>query len=193
MSALALKLREPRDRLGLKGPRAADWLGANGIPVPTKPNTWARPYETSAADALLVARLGTAEFFLEEVAGGTTLKRLAPSLDQRLPGVYPVMREDWAFHLGGEGVHDVLSQVCNVNFAALPLDSRPLVMTLMIGVAVLVVPQGGSGGRDGGPGSGDPAGRQYRIWCDPTFGPYLGASLSAVVIECGGKYTGACG
>jgi hypothetical protein len=55
-------------------------------------------------------------------------------------------------------------------------------MTLMIGVAVLVVPQsaGNAGAEE----------RQYRIWCDPTFGPYLGASLGAVVNECGGRYTG---
>ena len=33
-------------------------------------------------------------------------------------------------------------------------------------------------------------GREYRIWCDPTFGPYLGESLGAVVIDCGGRYTG---
>ena len=193
MSALALTLHGRRDRFGLKGARAADWLAANGVPVPKKPNTWARAQAPAAADALLVARLGTAEFFLEEGAGGTTLKRIAPSLDERVPGVYPVMREDWAFHLGGEGVHDVLAQICNVNFAALPLDSQPLLMTLMIGVAVLVVPQGGAGGRDAGAGHGDSAERQYRIWCDPTFGPYLGASLGAVVVECGGSYTGACG
>jgi sarcosine oxidase subunit gamma len=193
MSALALTLHGPRDRLGLKGPRAADWLRANGIPLPAAPNSWARPDGAGAADALLVARLGTAEFFLEEGPGGTTLKRLAPALDERLPGVYPVMREDWAFHLGGEGVHDALAQVCNVNFAALPLDSQPLIMTLMIGVAVLVVPQGGIGAQDGGAERGDPAEHQYRIWCDPTFGPYLGASLGTVVVECGGRYTGACG
>jgi hypothetical protein len=36
-----------------------------------------------------------------------------------------------------------------------------------------------------------PQGDQYRIWCDPTFGPYLGESLGMVVIECGGRYTGA--
>jgi sarcosine oxidase, subunit gamma len=69
--------------------------------------------------------------------------------------------------------------VCSVNFAALPLESRPLIMTLMIGVAVLVVPQRAAGEE-----------RRYRIWCDPTFGPYLGVSLSEVVIECGGRCTG---
>jgi hypothetical protein len=62
-------------------------------------------------------------------------------------------------------------------------------MTLMIGVAVLVVPQGVAGG---GPG-GAAAERHYRIWCDPTFGCYLGESLGAVVIECGGRYTGVSG
>jgi sarcosine oxidase, subunit gamma len=57
-------------------------------------------------------------------------------------------------------------------------------MTLMIGVAVLVVPQGLE------PGQGAAGERQYRIWCDPTYGAYLGESLGAVVVECGGRYTG---
>ena len=129
----------------------------------------------------MVARLGTAEFFLEDRAAGTTLGRMSSALGKNPPGVYPVLREDWAFRLGGERADDVLAQVCNVNFAALSLDSRPLIMTLMIGVAVLVVPRSGA------------AGRHYRIWCDPTFGPYLGESLGEVVIECGGRYTGVSG
>ena len=188
MSALALAQRESRDRLGLKGPRAADWLVTQGIDLPATPNTWTHSEDAIAADALLVARLGTAEFFLEDGAAGTTLKRISPALDKSLPGVYPVLREDWAFLLGGDEVHDVLAQVCNVNFAALPLASRPLIMTLMIGVAVLVVPQSVGDGWQGGSTT-----RHYRIWCDPTFGPYLGESLGAVVIECGGRYTGVSG
>jgi sarcosine oxidase, subunit gamma len=188
MSGLALETLEHRERLGLKGPRAAQWLAANGVDLPMTPNTWTIPAGASAAAALLVARLGAAEFFLEEDTGGTTLKRIASSLHEHTPGVYPVMREDWAFLLGGGRVHDVLAQVCNVNFAALPLDSRPLIMTLMIGIAVLVVPQRMSEGAAAErPGAEE---RQYRIWCDPTFGPYLGASLGGVVIECGGRYTG---
>src|SRR6202166_5403420 len=164
MSGLALEPLEHRERLGLKGPRAAQWLAANGVDLPMTPNTWMIPAGASAAAALLVARLGAAEFFLEEDTSGTTLKRIASSLHEHPPGVYPVMREDWAFGLGGERVHDVLAQVCNVNFAALPLDSRPLIMTLMIGVAVLVVPQIMVSARAGGA-----AERRYRIWCDPTF------------------------
>jgi sarcosine oxidase subunit gamma len=188
MSALTLELRERCDRLGLKGPRAADWLVTQGMDVPATPNTWTQSQDGTAADALLVARLGAAEFFLEDGAVGTALKRISPALDGNPPGVYPVLREDWAFGLGGERVHDVLAQVCNVNFAALPLDSRPLIMTLMIGVAVLVVPQIMASA-----GAGGAAERRYRIWCDPTFGPYLGESLGAVVIECGGRYTGGSG
>ena len=183
MSALALTLDKQRDRLGLKGPRAAQWLVAHGIALPLQPNTWTHSSESHTAHALLVARLGSTEFFLEDIAAGTTLSGVASSLDAQQQGVYPVLREDWAFDLGGEGVHDVLAQVCNVNFAALALGSQPLVMTLMIGVAVLVVPQAATGG----PGKVE---RRYRIWCDPTFGPYLGESLGAVVSECGGKKMG---
>jgi len=209
MSGPALALCEQRDRLGLKGPRAAEWLAAQGIALPTEPNTWRysaqtsveASTETSAPVGLLVARLGTGEFFLEDIAAGSTLTRIAPALDGQPPGVYPVLREDWAFRLGGEGVNDVLAQVCNVNFSALPLDSNPVIMTLMIGVAVLVVPQSAPDGRgvpaegaavDGGTAE-TAAHRQYRIWCDPTFGPYLGESLGAVIIECGGSYRGVSG
>jgi sarcosine oxidase subunit gamma len=192
MSALALTVQNPRGRLGLKGPRAAEWLVARGIVLPMAPNTWTHSGEDAAADGLLVARLGTAEFFLEDGAAGTALRRISPSLEDHPrggspPGVYPVLREDWAFRLGGDAVHDVLAQVCNVDFAALSLVTRPLIMTLMIGVAVLVVPQGGASA-EGAAGE-----RHYRIWCDPTFGPYLGESLGAVVIECGGRYTGVSG
>jgi sarcosine oxidase, subunit gamma len=193
VSALALKLHRQRHRLGLKGPRAAEWLIAQGIVLPMAPNTWTHSEQSIAADALLVARLGSGEFFLEEGMAGTTLKRISPSLDEHPPGVYPVLREDWAFDLGGERVHDVLAQVCNVNFAALSLDSNPLIMTLMIGVAVLVVPQRRADTQAGPAGPAEhrePAERLYRIWCDPTFGPYLGESLGAVVSECGGSHTG---
>jgi len=57
------------------------------------------------------------------------------------------------------------------------LESNPVIMTLMVGVAVLVIPQviGGA--------------RQFKIWCDPTFGAYLADSVGTVVVESGGKQT----
>jgi sarcosine oxidase, subunit gamma len=182
MTALVFDIEGRRDRLGLKGPRAAEWLVGSGITLPMVPNSWAS-WTGSNSEELLVARLGTTEFFLEET-GGTLLQALLPALCANLPGVYPVLREDSAFQLSGEGVHEVLAQVCNVNFADLALDSHPVIMTLMIGVAVLVVPQEAQGARGGDMGAAGE--RRYRIWCDPTFGPSLGETLGTVVVECGG-------
>jgi sarcosine oxidase subunit gamma len=164
--------RERRDRCGLKGPRAAEWLEANGIASPAAPNQW-----NGDPDAgLLVARLGSSEFFLEEGVGGSALRGVDPARAAPGPGVYPVLREDAAFSLSGEGSQEVLAQVCNVNFADLELVSRPVIMTLMIGVAVLIVPQRVS------------ARPRFRIWCDPSFGGYLEESLGAVVTESGGNH-----
>lgn len=179
MSALEFHRGAARDRFGLKGPRAAQWLAEHGLGAPTAPNTWvevAAPGEPDAA--LLVARLGAAEFFLEDRAAGTLLRSIEPAAEAHPAGVYPLLRQDAAFTLSGAAVHEVLAQVCNVNFADLSVDSRPIVMTLMIGVSVLVMPRivGGA--------------RRYRIWCDPTYAAYLGDSLEAVVMECGGHYRG---
>jgi hypothetical protein len=174
MSALVFDLADRGRRLGLKGPAAGEWLAARGLELPSAPNTWTR-----AAQGPLVARLGSSEFFLEEDASlGSALTQLASGLAMSVPGVYPVLREDFAFRLGGTAVHDALAQVCNVNFAALDLGIRPVVMTLMIGVAVLVVPEESDGERE------------YRFWCDPTYGPCLSETLGEVIVECGGTMRG---
>jgi sarcosine oxidase subunit gamma len=179
MSALEFEKRNRCERFGLKGPRAAAWLEARGIDLPAAPNQWTAgpsPIAQTAGDEFLVARLGTSEFFIEDCAAGGRLRSLEAALDPSLAGVYPVLREDTSFALSGAGSHDVLAQVCNVNFADLELASQPVIMTLMIGVAVLVVPQMAN------------ACPRFRIWCDPTFGPYLDESLGTVVTECGGNY-----
>jgi sarcosine oxidase, subunit gamma len=181
MTPLVFEIVDKRVRLGLKGPRAADWLAAQGIVLPMAPNSWTQAPSEGGTEGLLVARLGSAEFFLEDAAG-SGLKGMASALAADPPGVYPVLREDWTLHLSGAGVHEVLAQACNVNFEGLALDSHPLIMTLMIGVAVLVVPQVMNGG-------GDPE-RRYRIWCDPSFGPSLSETLGAVVVESGGIIRG---
>ena len=127
-------------------------------------------------EALFVARLGIGEFFLEDLAGGTRLRSIEPAAHAHPPGVYPVLREDAAYSLSGEGAADVLAQVCNIDFAAYKLDSQPIIMTLMIGVSVLVAPQSSG------------TGCRYWIWCDPSFGPCLEESLIAVVRDGGGSF-----
>ena len=192
-------------RLGFKGAGAGAWLAAQGVGVPAAANTW------SSAAGVLTARLGSAEYFLAEHAAdagaatdpgagsdsgagsdpgagsdsgaaGTAagfLRRIAANARARPAGVYPVLREDWDFVLEGRDVHSVLAQVCNVNFADVQSNIQPVIMTLMIGVAVLVVPRGAAGRP------------RYRIWCDPSYGPYLSDALGTVVVESGGMYRGA--
>lgn len=179
MTSLAFRSRACGDRLGLKGPRAGQWLAARGIAVPPAPNTWMSPTDPEEHGlSLLVAQLGIGEFFLEDRVGGSALRGMEYAPESHPPGVYPVVREDCAFLLSGDDSHAVLAQVCNVNFAELVLKSRPVVMTLMIGVAVLVVPE--SAGAE----------RRYRIWCDPTFGRYLDDKLGEIVEEFGGVHGG---
>jgi sarcosine oxidase subunit gamma len=184
VSALCLDVADAGERIGLKGPRASDWLAAQGVAAPVQANTWKRSTgnrsPAGATPALLVARLGQSEFFLE-AQDRDALASLAAGLAAEPAGVYPVLREDFGFRLAGPGVHDVLAQVCNVDFAGLDIEARPVIMTLMIGVAVLAVPDGSD------------AVRQYRFWCDPTFGPSLSETLGAVVVECGGIITGESG
>jgi sarcosine oxidase, subunit gamma len=165
-AATWLRPAEPLRRFGVKGARAAELLRQLEIELP-EPNCWSALRSGDREDSWnVVARLGTTEFFIEEdgdAAGIAALEKLAGDGG---PGAYPVLREDFAVVLGGPRAPDVLAQVCNVNFAALPPNA--LVMTLMIGVAVLVVPQE----RDG---------LVYRIWCDPSFGSYLKSELEKMV------------
>jgi sarcosine oxidase, subunit gamma len=176
MNALLLQVVQNRAQSGCKGPRAAEWLAAQGLAVPAAPNSYSAA--SDARDQVLIARLGWSEFFLEQGVPGETVRRVAAAAAATSPGVYPVLREDCAWSLSGTGAEAMLAEVCNINFAALQMSAYPVIMTLVIGVSVLIVPQ-------------DMAGmRQYRIWCDPTYGPSLGETLQGVVEECGGTYSG---
>jgi sarcosine oxidase subunit gamma len=176
MSALSLQCMQGRAQVGCKGPSAAGWLTAQGIAVPTEPNSYR--LAPDGGGELVVARLGSSEFFLEQAVAGETVSRIGTGIATSPPGVFPVLREDCGWILSGAEADAMLAEVCNINFAALDLSAHPLIMTLMVGVAVLVVPQAGAGER------------QYRFWCDPTYGPSLGETLQGVIVECGGTYLG---
>jgi sarcosine oxidase subunit gamma len=166
MSAAWLEPATARQRFGLKGPGAAQALKLLGLTVPPEPNRWA-PLRTSDRDDSwnVIGRLGNTEFFIEEGADAPGIAALSAG---EFAGAYPVLREDFAIVLGGARAGEVLAQVCNVNLADLP-HPRTVVMTLMIGVGVLVLPQQME------------AGPVYRIWCDPSYGSYLGSSLEQIV------------
>ena len=152
----------------MKGPRAAALLEQLELTVPATPNSWSPLRAGDRDDSWnVIGRLGSTEFFIEEGGDASGIAGAREADREGAPGAYPVLREDFAVVLGGARAADVLAQVCNVNFAALP--ARAVVMTLMIGVSVLVMPQM----------TGD--GMAYRIWCDPSFGSYLKSELEKMV------------
>lgn len=160
-------------RIGLKGPGAADWLSARGVPVPDQPNTWSA-LEGGGA----VARLARTEFLVEDGFSGKTVARLAPDLKPGSPGVYPVPRQDCALALTGELVNELLVQTCNVDFTAQTRDARVVTLTLMVGVSVTVLQQRLAGTDC------------WRLWCDGTSGPYLWETLTGIAAELGGGAVG---
>jgi sarcosine oxidase subunit gamma len=160
----------PQRRVGVKGPRAAEALKQLGLAVPTRPNCWAPMRDHDRDDSWnVVGRLGFTEFFVEERGEAASVGALEELTAANFAGAYPVLREDLGLVLGGDRVTEVLAQVCNVNFNALDIGQRPIVMTLMVGVSVLVLPQQ------------QPDGAIYRIWCDPSFGTYLWETLEEVI------------
>lgn len=161
-------------RFGVKGAGAVDWLTSQGIPVSDRSNTW-----QPLANGGIVARLGLSEFLIEDSLHSSFAPHLAEACQMPPARVYPVLRQDLAIGLCGDRVNDLLRQTCSVNFRALSLGDRPVVLTSMVGVAVTITP---------GECSGLPC---YRIWCDGTFGRYLWRTLLMIAIELGGGAIGA--
>ncbi|ARU31434.1 hypothetical protein CAP31_06900 [Sulfuriferula sp. AH1] len=159
-------------RCGLKGPRSMAWLTEQGVAVPAV-NSW-----TPLANGGLIARLGNSEFLLEDSPGGSTAQRMQSLLADRPHGVYPVLRQDAALLLTGAGLHPLLRQTCSFNFMTLDTAVRPVVLTTMVGVVVIVLPQQ------------MPDGMHYRIWCDGTYGEYLWRTLLDIARELDGGVTG---
>ncbi|HKQ23168.1 MAG TPA: hypothetical protein VJT81_01850 [Burkholderiales bacterium] len=157
------------DRAGIKGPEAARWLESFHLPVPALANAW-----TELPGGGVIARLGRTEFFLEDGVTGDSAKRIRDAPTLGIAGVYPVIRQDAAIAVVGRRVNELLVQTCNVNFQELDSASRTVVMTMMVGVAVLVIR------RDHRDLPG------FRIWCDPTYAPYLWETLNEIASELGG-------
>jgi sarcosine oxidase subunit gamma len=155
-----------RPRFGCKGPEAASWLAALGFTVSQPANSFALDGSGS-----LVARLGTGEFLVE--AMGADAQAIATArVRLPAPGVYPVIRQDAAFTLGGPRANDLLLETCSYPFAH---EARPdvVVMTSMVGVGVTVIPR-----RAGTV--------EFDVWCDPSFGLYLWSTLVGIAEEKGG-------
>ena len=158
MSAIAFENVSRTPRAGVKGPGAAAWLADLGVPVPATSNSWL------PLPGGLVARLGLTEFLVE---GPEAAKLAAPPVH----GVYPVLRQDTALMLRGERLDELLLETCSVDFRALDVSARPVVLTSMAGVGVAAIP-------------GDDAGVPcIRLWCDGTYGEWLLDTLAGVAAD----------
>ena len=160
-------------RFGVKGAKAAAWLEEQGVAIPDRPNIW-NPLPAGG----MVARLGMTEFLLEDSLQSRLAAELADACQSPPANVYPVLRQDAAIVLCGTAINELLLQTCSVNFRALSLMARPVILTSMVGVAVTIVP----GERNGKP--------FYRLWCDGTYGAYVWETLGAIVEEMGGGVIG---
>ncbi|MCL5059922.1 MAG: hypothetical protein M1449_05070 [Candidatus Thermoplasmatota archaeon] len=158
MSAIAFDDMSRTPRAGVKGPGAAAWLAALGLPVPEKPNSWL------PLPGGLIARLGMTEFLVE---GPESAKLAAPLAH----GVYPVLRQDTALRLRGERLDELLLEICSVDFRALDPVAHPVVLTSMAGVGVTAIPS---------EENGTPC---IRLWCDSTWGIWFFETLAGVAGE----------
>lgn len=172
--SLALTDLSAFGKTGLKGPAAAAWLEGRGIPVPQQYNSWAR-----LPGGGLIARLAISEFFMEDASGGTTVSDVARELELPVAGVWPVLRQDAGIALAGERAAELLAQTCSFNFTDLGTDDRTVVMTSMAGVGVLMIRRN------------DLQTPCYRIWCDPTYAPYLWDTLAGIAGDLGGAVVAA--
>ena len=154
-------------RLGFKGPRAVEFAAEFAAPLPA-PNRAA----TLDGGAQLL-RLGASEFVLDAstAADDAALAPLRERLAQAGPGVVDVIHEDGALLLHGPRVRDLLLQTCALDLAAADAAPDEVVMTQVVGVAVVATRH-----RVGGLVA-------VRLVADPTWLPYLRHELCVIADE----------
>lgn len=130
---------------GLKGKGAPAWLATQGLSLPAQPNT------RSLSGDNCVLRLGRGEYLIAGPAAASLRAawQSGPAGDAML-----VPRYDAVFTL--DNGRQVLTEIC-------ALDTRPevvadgVLMTLAAGISVTLIHDG----------------KDYRLWCDATYGDYM--------------------
>jgi len=149
------------EKLGIKGPRAVDWLESQGLQIPS------HTYETIRIGSEgLGARIGADEVLLEfpiSVAGLTALRK---ELDAGPEGVWRVEHQEATLMLFGPRAGGVLAQTCGVDFSQIPPDQ--LIYTRLAVASCAVVRES----------SWETA--VYRLWVDASLAEYLWEELSQI-------------
>lgn len=150
-------------RFGIKGPAAADWLISQGIQIPKNANTW-----LESATGLVVLRLGSSEFLLEDALDGTSGVRLCEQAKQATENVYHVARFDASFELSGAAILDLLVELCTLDLRPSVMAEDAVVMTQIAGISATLLRQSINGEL------------VYRIWCDGTYSEFMNGLLQQV-------------
>lgn len=162
-------------RVTLKGPAALALLRGQGIDVPD-----AVLSASPLGDRGVVARTGSAEFFIEDGPRGDHVARvgaLTGAFGHGRSGMHAATRADASLFLSGENAGDVLEQTCGYNFRH--RDPATLVFTLVAGVSCSILPRTLN------------AIDVFQLWADGTYGQYLWETLLGILSESGGQAVGA--
>ena len=153
-------------RLGFKGPRAAEFAATLGaLPAPNR--------VAMLDGGVQLLRLGASEFVLDAstAADDGALEALRERVAHAGAGVVDVIREDAALLLHGPRVRDLLLQACALDLAAPDADDDAVVLTQVIGVAVVATRHR----------VGDHV--AVRLVADPTWLPYLRHELCVIAAD----------
>jgi sarcosine oxidase subunit gamma len=157
-------------RVVVKGPKAEALLQVQGVPVPKK-IFQCEPLPQGG----LIARMGGAEFFLEDGAEGDTVAKIETALGSGRPGVYRVLRQDASLLLSGSAATELLLETCGYDFHQ---AGPELVMTRVAGVSCAILPRTLNGFA------------LFQLWADGTYGVYLWETLLDIAREMGGGAVG---
>jgi len=159
-------------KLGLKGPDAETWLASKGLDVPS--DVFA---SRSLPDGGVVVRLGSAEFFLEDNIGNTTLPEFTARMDSYKGKLVRVEHQEATFLLTGRRSLEALAQTCGIDFRE--VTPHKVVFTRVAGVSCGVYRETI---REA------PA---YRLWVDPSYAVYLWETLAEICQSLDGGEIGA--
>jgi len=161
-----------RQRFGVKGPQAKQWLISQKIKTPDSINSWVLEND------VLVLRLGNSEFLVEQQISGEICKQLNEASQTNAVDVYKVLRADAAFVICGVEMLAMFSELCKLDLSEKALKPNQLIMTQIADISATIVPEI----------INDQL--VIRLWCDGTYGAYMWRVLHQLARELGGGAVG---
>jgi sarcosine oxidase subunit gamma len=161
-----------RQRFGVKGPQASEWLASQKIKTPDSLNSWVMDKD------VLVLRLGSSEFLVEQQVSGEVCKQLNQASQVSTVGVYKVLRADAAFVISGDQILTMFSELCKLDLSEKALNPNQVIMTQIADISATIMPEIIDDRL------------VIRLWCDGTYGAYMWRVLHQLAQELGGGAVG---